>query len=49
MNRRYQVVSLFSGAGGMDSGFSLSNAFRTIMANDINLSTGKHFCQELWR
>ncbi len=35
MNRRYQVVSLFSGAGGMDSGFSLSNAFRTIMANDI--------------
>jgi len=36
MNRnKFNVFSLFSGAGGMDLGFSLSNRFRLLLANDI--------------
>ena len=32
---KFNVLSLFSGAGGMDLGFMLSNKFRVLFANDI--------------
>jgi len=34
-SNRINVFSLFSGAGGMDLGFSLSNRFSLLLANDI--------------
>jgi len=32
---KFNVFSLFSGAGGMDLGFKLSNKFKILLANDI--------------
>ena len=32
---KFNVFSLFSGAGGMDLGFKLSNRFKILLANDI--------------
>lgn len=32
---KFNVFSLFSGAGGMDLGFKLSNRFKLLLANDI--------------
>ena len=34
---RYNLVSLFSGAGGLDLGFKQTGAFEVIFANDISL------------
>jgi DNA-methyltransferase (dcm) len=33
--RRFTVVSLFSGAGGLDLGFALTGRYRILVANDI--------------
>lgn len=41
--KTYSVVSLFSGAGGIDSGFYLNRVFTTVLANDIRLTTGRTF------
>jgi len=41
--KTYKVVSLFSGAGGLDSGFYLNRVFTTMLANDIRLTAGKTF------
>jgi len=37
MSKKHSVVSLFSGAGGMDLGFKTGGNFDTILANDILL------------
>src|SRR5205807_3736346 len=33
--RVHRVVSLFSGAGGLDLGFELTGRFRSVLANDV--------------
>jgi DNA (cytosine-5)-methyltransferase 1 len=35
MTSKYSLISLFSGAGGMDLGFQTEGSFKVIMANDI--------------
>lgn len=36
MPRKYKMVSLFSGAGGLDYGFHSTGRFELLLANDIN-------------
>jgi len=36
VNKKYTLFSLFSGAGGLDLGFKLSNMFDVVFANDIS-------------
>ena len=46
MNKnKFSVVSLFSGAGGLDCGLKLSGKFETIFANDILASSTNTFFQ----
>jgi DNA (cytosine-5)-methyltransferase 1 len=35
MRTRYKLVSLFSGAGGLDLGFELTGDYRILLANDV--------------
>jgi len=35
MRDKYNLISLFSGAGGMDAGFQMKGSFKLVLANDI--------------
>lgn len=35
MTNKFTLISLFSGAGGMDAGFQMEGGFRLLLANDI--------------
>lgn len=44
VSNRYTLFSLFSGAGGMDGGFSQHGKYRLIFANDIRPRTAETYC-----
>lgn len=49
MSKKYSIVSLFCGAGGLDLGFHNSGGFKTIWANDFNkdaTETMKKWCKD---
>lgn len=43
MDMKFNLVSLFSGAGGLDLGFVQSNSFNTLFANDVLCSPAETY------
>lgn len=46
-NRKYKVVSLFSGAGGLDLGLTMSGRFSIVFANDILVPAMRTYSKNL--